>query len=219
MRKDGLQAVLESPVNGRIAELKLFRRPRDDVDCVMLLTERKEVCTLRFDPGTCEWRSLSTASLHQRVGQEAMMGPFAFIDPLCRICAFHLYSSVLKVMSIEDGKLVSAFSVRMEELHILHLCFLPSEQLNTHKPVLVVLYEDTRRDRHLKTYFIDMEQQELEEGTWMQFNTTNVAEKIIPVLPFGGLILLGESMISYLSHNQHQKHIAVHETSFLVSLV
>lgn len=201
-------------MNGRISALLLFRPEDSEQDCVLLLTERCDVCTLRFEPSICEWRTLSTGSLQQHVGTETRNGPFAIIDTQSRICGFHLYSSVLRLMNIEDGKLTNAFSVRMEELNILHMCFLPSEHFETHKPVLALLFEDTRYARHLRTYFIDVEQQELEEGPWTQYNMLNVAEMMIPILPFGGLILLGESMISYLSNAKSPMHIPVHETTF-----
>eukprot|EP00210_Caulerpa_lentillifera_P005156 g4928.t1 len=214
LRKGGLQPVVDTPVNGRIAAVQLFRPASSQCDYVLLLTERYDICTLRFDSSSSEWRTISTGCLQQNVGQEARNGPFAIIDPQSRICGFHLYSSVFRLMNIEDGKLTNAFSVRMEELNILHTCFLPSEHFDTHKPVLALLYEDTRYARHLKTYLVDMDQQELEEGPWMQYSMLNVAEVMIPILPFGGLILLGESMISYLSNVKSPMHISVHETSF-----
>jgi DNA damage-binding protein 1 len=60
---------------------------------------------------------------------------------------------LLKVIPIDEtGALSEAFNVRLEELKVLDLAFL--HESNT--PTLVVLYEDTKGQRHSKTYEISI---------------------------------------------------------------
>lgn len=139
------------------------------------------------------------------------------MDPEHDIVGLHLYDGQLRITSILNGNFCNFFTIRMDELNIIHMCFLSAAQLNSTKPVVAVLYEDTRHARHLKTYIVDLEQKELEDGPWFHFHSSmvNTAEMIIPVNAYGGLLLVGESLITYLtSHQAGQFSIPVHETSF-----
>jgi hypothetical protein len=58
-------------------------------------------------------------------------------------------SFTLQVIPITDsGNLVDAFNIRLDELKVLNLGFL----YNSINPTLAVLYEDTKEQRHIKTY-------------------------------------------------------------------
>lgn len=60
---------------------------------------------------------------------------------------------LLKVIPIDEaGALSEAFNVRLEELKVLDLGFLHDSST----PTLVVLYEDTKGQRHIKTYEISI---------------------------------------------------------------
>lgn len=165
---------------------------------------------------TGDWVTVTTGSVHQRVGNEARNGPLAFLDPDHRIVGLHLYDGQLRISSIINENFNRFFNVRMEELNILDMCFLSSKHLVSQKPVVAVLYEDTRHVRHLKTYEVDLDHQSLEDAPWFQSSMINTAEMMIPVNAYGGLLLVGESMISYVSNSPSNFiRIPVPETSFM----
>ena len=60
--------------------------------------------------------------------------------------------------------------------------------------------------------------QDLQEGPWSQNNIDNGAEMMIPVpKAMGGVIVLGEAMITYFGIGAHpHRTIAVQETTFRV---
>ncbi len=51
-----------------------------------------------------------------------------------------------------DGALQEAFNVRLDELKVLDLAFLHGCKA----PTLAVLYEDTKEQRHIKTYEVSL---------------------------------------------------------------
>lgn len=159
--------------------------------------------------------TITSGSVHQRIGVEARNGTVALIDPDHKIVALHLYDGQLRIASLTEGRLCSFFNLRMDELNILDMCFLTPSHLNTDKPILAVLYEDTRRVRHLKTYILYAEQEELEETVWFQTNLAITADMMIPVHAFGSLLLLGDTCIYYISSSSpFPMNIPVHETTF-----
>ena len=61
----------------------------------------------------------------------------------------HLYDGWMKVIPVGDNcTLQEAFSVRMGELKVLDIAFLHQ----CAAPTVAVLYEDTKEQRHIKTY-------------------------------------------------------------------
>lgn len=103
-----------------------------------------------------------------------------------------------------------AFNLRIEELRHIDFNFLYGYP----RPTICLLYEDNRGSRHLVTHSIDLRERELVEGPWSQTNVEFGARLLIPV-PIkygGGVVLIGQSTITYLSHpvnradsqNRHQ---------------
>lgn len=52
------------------------------------------------------------------------------------------------------SQIQEAFNIRLEELNILDMCFL----YNCSKPTLALLYEDTKKARHLRTYEVNLKE-------------------------------------------------------------
>jgi DNA damage-binding protein 1 len=62
-----------------------------------------------------------------------------------------------------------------------------------------MLYEDNRRTRNVKTFYIDTREKELLTGPWSQSNVDFSASYLIPVpAPLGGVLVIGMTTITYL---------------------
>jgi hypothetical protein len=71
----------------------------------------------------------------------------------------------------------------LEELLVLDLAILHTTD---EIPLLAVLYQDSHYARHVKTYHINMTEQELVAGPWSYRNVDRGAELIVPLpLPIG----------------------------------
>jgi DNA damage-binding protein 1 len=103
------------------------------------------------------------------------------------------------VLPIEpNGSLKEAFNVRVEELRHIDFNFLHGYP----RPTLCLLYEDNRGSRHVVTHSIDLRERQLVEGPWSQTNVEFGARILVPVpsKAGGGVILIGQSTITFLSH-------------------
>ncbi|CAD7703040.1 unnamed protein product, partial [Ostreobium quekettii] len=185
----------------------------EPTDLLFILTERHKICVLQYDAATGELVTKANGDVGDKIGRAATNGPIGIIDPECRLIGLHLYDGLLKVIPISGTtQFQEAFNVRLEELHVLDLCFMEGYP----RPTIAVMYEDTKNARHIRTYEINIKEKDLQEGPWSQNNIDNGAEMMIPVpKATGGVIVLGESMITYFGTGaQPHKTIAVQETTF-----
>ena len=61
----------------------------------------------------------------------------------------------MQVIPIGDGGvMMEAFNIRLDELKVIDLAFLH----NCNVPTIAVLYEDTKEQRHIKTYEINLKE-------------------------------------------------------------
>ncbi|KAF8391008.1 hypothetical protein HHK36_023308 [Tetracentron sinense] len=132
-----------------------------------------------------------------RIGRPTDNGQIGIIDPDCRLIGLHLYDGLFKVIPFDSkGQLKEAFNIRLEELQVLDIKFL----YGCSKPTIVVLYQDNKDARHVKTYEVALKDKDFVEGPWSQNNLDNGAGLLIPVpLPLGGVIIIGEETIVYCS--------------------
>eukprot|EP00906_Rhabdomonas_costata_P037101 RCo052151 len=66
--------------------------------------------------------------------------------------------------------------------------------------IIAVLFEDSKRNRHLKTYIVAVEEKDLLDGPFSQSNVESTANMLLPVtLPCGGLLIVGEELVTYHS--------------------
>lgn len=80
---------------------------------------------------------------------------------------------------------------------------------------MCLLFEDSKASRHLVTYSIDVKERELIEGPWSQTNVEFGARILVPVPTIygGGVLLIGESTITYLGHNRRSEFSSFSTTS------
>jgi DNA damage-binding protein 1 len=113
------------------------------------------------------------------------------------------------VLPIESsGGLKEAFNVRIEELRHIDFTFLHGYP----RPTLCLLYEDPRGSRHIVTHSVDLRERELVEGPWIQTNV-EFGARILVAVPMrygGGVILIGQSTITFLSHPVTRNDSAMH---------
>ncbi|KAM6551938.1 hypothetical protein CsatB_001746 [Cannabis sativa] len=195
----GLQPMLDVPIYGRIATLELFRPHGETQDLLFIATERYKFCVLQWDAEASELVTRAMGDVSDRIGRPTDNGQIGIIDPDCRLIGLHLYDGLFKVIPFDNkGQLKEAFNIRLEELQVLDIKFL----FGCSKPTIVVLYQDNKDARHVKTYEVALKDKDFVEGPWSQNNLDNGAAMLIPVPPpFCGVLIIGEETIVYCSAN------------------
>ncbi|CAI9760069.1 unnamed protein product [Fraxinus pennsylvanica] len=193
----GLQAMLDVPIYGRIATLQLFRPQGETQDLLFVATERYKFCVLQWDAEAAEVITRAMGDVSDRIGRPTDNGQIGIIDPDCRLIGLHLYDGLFKVIPFDKkGQLKEAFNIRLEELQVLDIKFLHG----CPTPTIVVLYQDNRDARHVQTYEVALRDKDFIEGPWSQNNLDNGAELLIPVPPpLCGVLIIGEETIVYCS--------------------
>lgn len=195
----GLQPMLDVPIYGRIATLELFRPHGEAQDFLFIATERYKFCVLQWDSDSSELITRAMGDVSDRIGRPTDNGQIGIIDPDCRLIGLHLYDGLFKVIPFDNkGQLKEAFNIRLEELQVLDIKFL----FGCSKPTIVVLYQDNKDARHIKTYEVSLKDKDFIEGPWAQNNLDNGASLLIPVpAPLCGVLIIGEETIVYCSAN------------------
>ncbi|KAL0300566.1 UNVERIFIED_CONTAM: DNA damage-binding protein 1 [Sesamum radiatum] len=193
----GLQAMLDVPIYGRIATLELFRPHGETQDLLFVATERYKFCVLQWDAEAAEVITRAMGDVSDRIGRPTDNGQIGIIDPDCRLIGLHLYDGLFKVIPFDNkGQLKEAFNIRLEELQVLDIKFL----YGCPRPTIVVLYQDNKDARHVKTYEVTLKDKDFVEGPWSQNNLDNGADLLIPVPPpLCGVLIIGEETIVYCS--------------------
>ncbi|CAI9783475.1 unnamed protein product [Fraxinus pennsylvanica] len=193
----GLQPMLDLPIYGRIATLELFRPHGETQDLLFIATERYKFCVLQWDAEAAEVITRAMGDVSDRIGRPTDNGQIGIIDPDCRLIGLHLYDGLFKVVPFDNkGQLKEAFNIRLEELQVLDIKFL----YGCPKPTIVVLYQDNKDARHVKTYEVSLKDKDFVEGPWSQNNLDNGADLLIPVPPpLCGVLIIGEETIVYCS--------------------
>merc|ERR1711871_1001011 len=160
MTPEGLQPVLESGIYGRISCLEKFRPEGEQTDLLFLCTERYNFCVLAYDAEAGQIVTRANGNAHDRIGRPTDSGQIGIVDPSCRMIGLHLYDGLFKVMPMDDkGLLSGAFNIRLEELMVLDIKFMHCCEV----PTLLVLFEDNRNGRHLKTYSVVLKDKDFAE--------------------------------------------------------
>ncbi|EEC79792.1 hypothetical protein OsI_21216 [Oryza sativa Indica Group] len=206
----GLQPMIDVPIYGRIATLELFRPHNETQDFLFIATERYKFCVLQWDGEKSELLTRAMGDVSDRIGRPTDNGQIGIIDPDCRLIGLHLYDGLFKVIPFDNkGQLKEAFNIRLEELQVLDIKFL----YGCVKPTIVVLYQDNKDARHVKTYEVALKDKDFVEGPWSQNNLDNGAGLLIPVpAPLGGVIIIGEETIVYCNANSTFRAIPIKQS-------
>lgn len=216
--EEGLTEVADVPINGRIVKILFFRPEDTKTDSILLITAKFQFCVLRYDEGKI--LTTTAGNLAENNSKPSDHGVLAVVDPHQRYLAAHLYDGVIKVLQVgEGGKVGNPNNLTVRELEIMRIAFLHNQPSDA--PQLAVLYKDTKQNRHVRVYALNMTKQPWEfQSRWnhqLEAGTT----MMIPVPPpFLGVVLVGEYSITHLSHDPESntvsnKTLRIEPTQFL----
>ncbi|CAG8488774.1 3015_t:CDS:10, partial [Ambispora gerdemannii] len=231
---EGLKSFLDFPVYGRIANLKIYRPVGRKTDLLFISTESYKFFVLSFDMTSQNIVTESMGDLSERVGTPADNGQICVIDPACRLLALHLYHGNLKVIpmemppssnpkkrvvikghhqtSREPGQFKDTFNIRLSELQIQAMTFL----YQTAQPTLLMMHEDVHGVRQIKTYIVNIRDEELIEGPLHIDDAGNVLA--IAAVPKGGILVITDLKITFYDREFRPNEI-LHSESTPVKIV
>lgn len=128
--------------------LELFRPDSFEKDILFILTERYKFCVLEYTKNG-ELQTLANGDLSDKIGRPSESGHIGIIDKKCSMIGLHLYDGFFKVIPMDRAaKFDQAFNIRLDELKVIDIKFLDSVDV----PTIAVLSEDTKEQRHVRTY-------------------------------------------------------------------
>lgn len=205
----GLVPVLEIPMNARISCIELCRMKGSRKDQLFITTESLQFSVVEYDETNDLVLTKASGEISDKIGSLADIGQILVIEPEGRMIGLHLYNGLFKVIPINaEGLLQDAYNIRLEEWNIIDMKFL----YGTTIPTLVVLYQDQRQMRHVKTFEVSLNDKEFMQGPWNLPNVEVRSSLLITLpLPLGGAIIIGEQSIIY--HNGNiTKSLAMKQT-------
>ena len=186
----------ETSLYGVIASINFYRPHQSQLDVILILTERKQFCTLSYDVINKKAVTLATGNLKDKIARELDCGSCALVDPDYRMIAMSMYEGALKIIPIDGQTLREAFNIRVDALRYTDLKFLHG----CPRPTVCVLLEDNKRNKHVKTFVVDQRERELIAGPWSHSFVDSSAYTLIPIpSPTNGILVVGEKAITYLN--------------------
>ncbi|RKP06326.1 mono-functional DNA-alkylating methyl methanesulfonate N-term-domain-containing protein [Thamnocephalis sphaerospora] len=147
-----------------------------------------------------------SGDIRDRVGRPTECGQLVAIDPSSRFIASHLYQGIINIIVLsensdaQDKLLKMSYSMRVEELQVIDIAFILDQE---DEPLLVILYQDSHMKQHLRTYHVDMKEEELKCSGWRCLDVCPGASHLIPVPAIkGGVLITGSEYIGFVRHGQ-----------------
>jgi len=196
---EGLVYEYDVPINGRISTLKMFRPIGADQDHLFVCTERCMFCVLKYNAERNEFDSVTTGSIKHNIGRATETGQIGIIDPSCSMIGMHLYDGIFQVIPFKHNHGIpsalhsEAYDIRIEELQIIDICFL----YQTDEPTIMVLYQDPKFNRHVKTYKVCQRSKELQPGPFSTIHVEPQSQWVVPVQTGGALVVGQEQLVFY----------------------
>ncbi|KAI8822007.1 DNA damage-binding protein 1a-like protein [Fimicolochytrium jonesii] len=209
-----LRLVLDAPIYGRVTTVNKCRLPGATIDSLVISTERHQFIVVTYDPQTNSLKTEIVDDVKDPSARDNDYEHMCIIHQGMHLAALHAYQGLLKIIGIggnpkkypnarKKRRLVEAVGVnlRLEELSILSIQFLLTDAEDSGKPVLGVLYQDAKANRHFKTYVVDLGRAELKEYTLMARNVEANAKMMIPVpkASGGGVMIVGEQTLTFVN--------------------
>eukprot|EP00994_Dinema_validum_P003899 NODE_1914_length_812_cov_8.851900_g1514_i0.p1 GENE.NODE_1914_length_812_cov_8.851900_g1514_i0~~NODE_1914_length_812_cov_8.851900_g1514_i0.p1 ORF type:complete len:227 (-),score=27.34 NODE_1914_length_812_cov_8.851900_g1514_i0:93-773(-) len=164
VNSEGLQPILDVPLNGRVLIMQSYRPVGESKDLLFLVFDRYFFCVLEYITKTGELRTRSNGELQDKIGRPVESGHIGAINSGSSIVALHLYEGLMKVIpianTVQTCVFKDAFNLRVEELHLIDMCFVnycptasssssssSSIDLWSACSTIAILYEDTKNQR------------------------------------------------------------------------
>lgn len=191
---EGLTQLHDVGFYGRIAAIHLFRPQSQDRDFLLLCTERNQFAILSYNNVTKQIVTEAAGTTRNDAGRLAPNGQISDVDPDGRMFFVHQYIGMMKIVPLDKNcRVQEPFNVRLEELNIVSIKFLH----NCVRPTIVVLYQDSKDVRHLKTYEVNTIENKLVEGPWSMPNIVSDTMLVPVPAPLGGVIAVGYQSITF----------------------
>ena len=192
LKPSGLQGVMDVPIYGRISVLKLFKPRNRSKSLLFLLTERYKFCVLEYS-NEGKLITVANGDVEDAIGRPAECGHIGVVDADVTMIGLHMYDGHFKIIPIDDDGSLSeqAFNVRLDELKVIDIAFVGKN--------LAVLHEDTKSQRHVRTY--QLSSGALEDGPWAQ---RNVDGSMLVPLEEGCLVVGREAVSRYVMAPLHE---------------
>lgn len=233
--EDGLTLEHTRAIYGKVTILNKFRPASSSTDHLFIGTDRFTYFTLSWDPGTRQFKTeRSYVDLAERTARESQTGDRSHIDPSGRFMTLEVFEGIITVMPIirksskqeEIGMLGEPMPSRISELFVRSSAFLQRGARNDkQKPRLALVYEDSHSKVRLKILELlytpagknDMGGVEFNDVEGGEHDLDLGASHLIPISePAGGLVILGETCITYYDemHNETVVHPLEEATIF-----
>eukprot|EP00924_Labyrinthula_sp_SR-Ha-C_P001597 snap_masked-scaffold_18-processed-gene-2.21-mRNA-1 protein AED:1.00 eAED:1.00 QI:0/0/0/0/1/1/5/0/1297 len=181
---ENLKKRLEIPIAGRISDIHIFspwkkktsssnlEETRRDLDWLVVLTEKKEIIILKFNPNKQTVIEVSSPSSQNFLAMKSVNGLFLDKDFLPLISIYKniiciqtqanlLKFYVTRVASSKSEAITGeSFVCPFQELDVLDIRFLDKYSF----PTLAVLYQCRDGKRHFKTYSLDLTKKTIIDG-------------------------------------------------------
>ncbi len=198
--KEGLVPTLELPIYGRMAIMKLFRRPGEKQDSLLVLTEKRKLFVIRWNPKTEQSVTLTSGDVLENVSSPNVR-VIGIVDPKARCVALRHMQHFLKVLSTDYAAAggTASFNVRLAEDDVKDVVFLNGFT----RPTVALLYKENE-SAFMRTYEISMSDEEISEGKWSKDGLDPTANMLVAVPgPACGLLVIGCHSIMYISERGH----------------
>lgn len=201
--------------------LSKLRLP-SSTDHLFVGTDRFMYFTLSWNAETKQLRTeKSCQDLATKSARDTQTGERCLVDTTRKYLTLELYEGVVTVLPIaqaprnkgdpEEGTLGDPLECRIEELFVRSSTFFePATPTPKQGPLLAFLYEDTQKKVRLKVRELDYsagfkgdtDRVDLKAAPGWQEDLELGASHLIPVAsPAGGLLILGETSITYYEHS------------------
>lgn len=97
LKENGLDAILDVALFGKITALDFYRPANTNQDILFVLTEKKHFSVIGYDAVNKKLITRAIGNVKDRVGRDIESGQKGFIDPEHKMIAMLLYDGLLKV--------------------------------------------------------------------------------------------------------------------------
>lgn len=204
--KQGLQARLQIPINGRISSIDVIppRATEREGEGLFICTEKERYLLLRYDEDKEAVITLEAGDLHDKACRPTERGILTAYDAVAgKMMLIHNVQGLVKVIPLDrrsqELKFREAINLRLAELQVLDLQMLLDED----EAVLAILHQTVRDTFCIATYLFDLKHKELRPGPWKFDDLEYGSHRLIAVpQPRGGVLVIADTSMFYYNHKK-----------------